>query len=862
MRRVLLGVPLVLFLLVLGIALPLQSKGGATWLVRTAVPEAGPSALIEDPDVMVVASERDCLVAVVGEAGLQRLHELSIDASILEADPLANNHYYTLRVSNPDFIDTIAGLVRILWRDRTTAVFAADVEAAAEVSHAAHVRGGVPCGAVVRLFLREIAGAIRPARIPERRGIGADPTIQALVNQVTQSNIEATVNDLASIPTRRANQPGGVQAQGYVVGRYQSLATPQNGLSVTTHDFDSAHDNVIAILPGAVNPEQFVVLGGHYDSINASGQTELAPGADDDGSGTASVLEACRVLRNQRFEKSIIFAAWAEEELGLVGSNAYVTQVVIPNAMDVVAMIQLDMDGYLEAGDARDVDFATNDTDPTLTAFVRQALATYVPGVPSVTGVLTAGTSDHRSFSQNGFPACFPFEDLTQYSHFLHTSGDTVGQSFNAPSLARDMTKMVVAAVAELAVPFSGLAVAHTPLVDTTDALACRTVRARAVSVGTVTSVSLVWRNSDSNAVTVPMTPTGNPNEYSATIPANPFGTLVSYYVTASDSQGRTSTLPPDAPATLYSYTTVAVNRTFFDDFETAGDNGWTHGSPDGSQDDWQHGAPDQASNNTYDPGLAYSGTNVWGNDLSPSGFNGNYANNVSNFLQSPSINTIGRTGLRLRYRRWLTVEDGIYDTARILVSGTQVFRNPQGGGSDHFIDSSWVLHDLDVAALADNRSSVILRWELQSDAGLTFGGWNIDDVSLESNASPPTITADDSTPVRGQTVSLALSAPGHGGETYSLVLAMDTAPGTALNPGVPGDCRIIPYTTGNQHDRIRSRRADVFVSFTGTLDGSGNTTAPRIIIPDRPRVSGVAVRVTGSTSGDAVFGVETIRIQ
>ena len=159
------------------------------------------------------------------------------------------------------------------------------------------------------------------------------------------------------------------------------------------------------------------------------------------------------------------------------------------------------------------------------------------------------------------------------------------------------------------------------------------------------------------------------------------------------------------------------------------------------TQNDWQNGAPGNASH-AYDPPSAYEGTQCWGNDLSIGNFNGNYQNNVNNNLTSPTINCSGQTNVSIVYRRWLTVEDGTFDHARILVSNNNggtfniVWQNPVGA---HLIDTGWVEHAVDISALANNQPQVKVRYELVTDAGLVFGGWSIDAFTLaSSNAAVP----------------------------------------------------------------------------------------------------------------------------
>ena len=71
-------------------------------------------------------------------------------------------------------------------------------------------------------------------------------------------------------------------------------------------------------------------------------------------------------------------------------------------------------------------------------------------------------------------------------------------------------------------------------------------------------------------------------------------------------------------------------------------------------------------------------------------------------------------------YKRWLQVEEGIYDQARISVNGVQMWTNALNG---HHTDSTWTEHVVDISSVADGNSNVQIEFSLQSDAGLEFGG-------------------------------------------------------------------------------------------------------------------------------------------
>jgi Zn-dependent M28 family amino/carboxypeptidase len=91
------------------------------------------------------------------------------------------------------------------------------------------------------------------------------------------------------------------------------------GLNTTLESFsyDShTYSNVVGVLPGTVHPDRVYIVGAHYDSVGN-------PGADDNGSGVAGVLEAARVLSQYKFESTLVFVGFDREEQGLIGSYAY-----------------------------------------------------------------------------------------------------------------------------------------------------------------------------------------------------------------------------------------------------------------------------------------------------------------------------------------------------------------------------------------------------------------------------------------------------------------------------------------------------------------------------------------------------------
>jgi hypothetical protein len=641
---------------------------------------------------------------------------------------------------------------------------------------------------------------------------GPDPRIASMVSQVNETNLQNVVQDMQNMVERRAGS-GDAQAMAYLVNKFNQIP----GLTVTTHHFSSSYaDNVIAELPGVVDPSVIYVVGGHYDSTSYSGS---APGADDNASGTSAVIEIARILSQYQFKYTIRFCAFGAEELGLIGSRAY-CDYLLQQGDNVQAMINQDMNCYRGAGEPRDVGFITNYSSSSLINFCSSMYATYVPTLGVQQGSMSGGTSDHQSFTENGFTACFPFEDISNYSPYIHTSDDVIGVSANDFTLARMITEGVLASLATLAAPLD-LEITHTELADTMDASGPYAVQTDVASLigSTVTRVTLFY-DIGNGFQSKDMAYSGLGDNYVSSIPGLMAGAgTVKYYIEAEDSLGYTERLPDGLGSTSFEFVVGGFQDIFADDFEI-NDNGWTHSGT--GQDDWMRDVC--SGNGGYDPSYAASGTKVWGNDLGISGYNGTYQSNVNNYLQSKTFSCAGYTGVHLRYRRWLTVERGIYDQAKVLVNGTEVWANDLN--TDHN-DTEWALHEIDVSALADNNPNVSLKYTLTTNGSGVRGGWNIDDLHVgipvsgtlaELYASEVYLPAST-----GGVVTLSLNgAPSQAGRTYVTALSLS---GTA--PGTPAGSVTIPLNKDAYTDYcLQNLNGPVFKNFAGTLNGSGDATA------------------------------------
>lgn len=308
------------------------------------------------------------------------------------------------------------------------------------------------------------ASSLAPALTP-----AYDPLVAGIMSQVSASNLSQTIRALqntggnGSPGSRYSYHPNLRLAAQYIGQRFASF-----GLSVNYDVYGSPDQgyitNVIGTLPGA-GPENsgILIISAHYDSIanrtpggwNADSQP--APGADDDGSGVATVIEAARILSNCSISHTIRFVTFSGEEQGLLGSLWYAAAQKAQGA-NIVGVLQLDMVAWDSNNDG------AMEIDADLTAASQQLAQSFsdVRQVYGENGISPhvyygagRGTSDHKSFWQQSYPAVLISEDSSNdfnISHY-HTTGDLL-ETLNIPYMTR-IARVTVGTLATLAGPIS-----------------------------------------------------------------------------------------------------------------------------------------------------------------------------------------------------------------------------------------------------------------------------------------------------------------------------------------------------------------------------------------------------------------------
>ncbi len=275
-----------------------------------------------------------------------------------------------------------------------------------------------------------------------------DDKVRDLMNEVTVDNLIATVQHLQDYQNRYYNSDNAYDAADWIQGQFDELLILETEQFPVDYLGNDCAPNIIAIQYGTKNPDQYVVCGSHLDSYSLSG---VCPGADDNATGVATVLETARILSQYSFERSIIYCAFGAEEMGLVGSSQY-AEYCADMGFDIVGYFNNDMNGYLNQGDEIHIDLLFPNSASELGDYYMNLANVYFPEMQVRHVDFQAGDSDHTSFNQYGYMGIYPFEDYQNYNPYIHSANDLIGPSVNSFEMSERYTQMNIASVATLAV--------------------------------------------------------------------------------------------------------------------------------------------------------------------------------------------------------------------------------------------------------------------------------------------------------------------------------------------------------------------------------------------------------------------------
>lgn len=571
--------------------------------------------------------------------------------------------------------------------------------------------------------------------------LSQSPVVQQIINTVKQDSLIQFVKELSgAVPTiingtsqtilsRNKNQPGNALAETYIKQKLQSY-----GLTTTIQSFSTTGKNVIATQIGNEFPNKKYIICAHFDDM-PSGTT--APGADDNASGTAAVIEAARVLSQYSFPFTIVYALWDEEEQGLVGSAYYATQASTAGD-SILGVINMDMIAYDSNNDGV-CNVHNRAVGSTVQIYQKMVEVNSQYGInlsivsknPGITA------SDHASFWNKGYSAVLLIEnDDNDFNAYYHTVNDLI-QHFNQPYFTK-MSKLALGTLATFALNLN-LEIQHTPIasINTPQPILTTAFISTGLEIGTGNlSPRLYYRTKQGSGSfgqfnVVIGTPTES-GSYNFIIPELSLGTAVQYYLAAQDANSSiVKTLPVGGggfnppgstpPSTFYQFFVAELTVALYDQANNLND--WTASGGWNITTAKYVSAP---SSFTDSPG-------------------GNYtANTTAMLTYSNLISFTDVLGALLEFDTQWDIENN-YDYGQVQVStnngttwialagqytnlGAGTFQ-PNGQPLYDGTQSTWVHEIIDISSYANQ--PLRLRFYFRSDGSIQNDGWYVDNVKI-----------------------------------------------------------------------------------------------------------------------------------
>lgn len=310
--------------------------------------------------------------------------------------------------------------------------------------------------------------------------------LNLMLGQVSDTNMMNHVNALVNVGTRHVNSGytdpnrGIGAAYNYILGQFQAISRESNGnmavwtdyFQLTAYGRHSTARNIVAVIGDTDLEGGTIIIGAHYDSRCDKADDYLcdAPGANDNASGVAALIELARILSQRPHRARIMLVAFSAEEVWADnghgelrgnGSTAFVRDFVVRNHIAVKAMINLDMIGSSTGADGVNHDteirlFSAgpeNSVSRQLAYAINDIAAEYVPDMhilmqDAQNGDRDGRYGDHLAFSDAGYPAVRFIEVSEQRAH-QHNGHDTMDDV--QPEYLRRVTRCLLAIVTVMA---------------------------------------------------------------------------------------------------------------------------------------------------------------------------------------------------------------------------------------------------------------------------------------------------------------------------------------------------------------------------------------------------------------------------
>jgi hypothetical protein len=263
-----------------------------------------------------------------------------------------------------------------------------------------------------------------------------NPDILTVIGELNSDSLTYYVSELSGVIPVAINDTLYIIASRYdtatgniIAARYISKKLQNFGLHPQFQDFAPRGRNVYALQTGVEHPDQMYILCAHYDDQPWG---SLAPGADDNASGTAAVLEIARILSKRQTSCSILYALWDREEQGLIGSWYYAA-AAYARGDSILGVINLDMIAWDSNNDmVMDIHTKEIANSLMLSNTVQTVNTLYAIGLSPVVKNPGSTASDHASFWDRDYGAIMLIESYPgDFNSYYHTVNDQITEFNN-----------------------------------------------------------------------------------------------------------------------------------------------------------------------------------------------------------------------------------------------------------------------------------------------------------------------------------------------------------------------------------------------------------------------------------------------
>lgn len=397
---------------------------------------------------------------------------------------------------------------------------------------------------------------------------GFSPKIDSIVNLCTNPILSKLIREVSgdtstiiggnpyTIVSRHSSTVHNPKAAQFIYERFQSF-----GLQAMYMDYRTNGTNVYVKKTGTKYPNRQYIICAHYDDMPSGA---LAPGADDNGSGTCAVIEAARLCAALSFDYTLVFIAFDEEEQGLIGSKAYADSAYF-RGDTILGVINLDMISW-DGNHDNQINIRSNTNSLPLCYSTRNILRVYQPVlVPFI--VMNVSSSDHASFWNRGYKAVCAIQQRSETNPYYHTVNDNFSIIWMPYYLS--YTRGVIAALMTFGWDYL-MEIIHTPVTSAQHQIPVN-ITAVVKSPHPVAKGSngpRLYYKVNSGTLNYLSYNYNNLDTFKFTIPGQNGGSSVSYYIAAQDTLGKfiathpaggRGTNPPGtiAPDTLFNYSVI-----------------------------------------------------------------------------------------------------------------------------------------------------------------------------------------------------------------------------------------------------------------------------------------------------------------